>query len=305
MNDPFRFSITPFLNTRQFYVGLENGQVDPGFPIAVEHNHSPVKDQKLVCGCLEATTLSMGKYVTLKLVSHTDALPVDPVAVAAGLTYREGNGTFVHVGSGLDEPQDLVGARVGIHDRTLAMTYHKTILEERFDILPDDVEWVVDTHHRLTERFEQGDVDAVERVNDWYWDLREDDDYRLLYDMGQEYHAITGRFPVVHLVSVDGDLYREQPRRIAAFVEALGRSRDYREEHYESILEALVTEGDSEWNDEHSLDTLRRATRGVDCPFHLGREVRATVVDWMERAARYGVFQTMPLTTDRLFPDPP
>lgn len=159
-----RFSITPFYNTRQFYHGLESGAIDPGFDLAVEHNHSPVKDQKLV--------------------SHTDVVPTDPVAVAAGLTYREGNGLFVRA-TDTETPTELDGARVGIHDRTLAMTYHKAVLEERFGVDPDDVKWVVDTHQRLGERMASGDLDAVERINDWYWAWRDDEDYRLLYDIGR------------------------------------------------------------------------------------------------------------------------
>jgi ABC-type nitrate/sulfonate/bicarbonate transport system substrate-binding protein len=304
----FRFSTTPFYNTRQFYYGVERGAVESAIDIAVEHNHSPTKDQKLICGELDATTMSMGKYVTSKLVSDTDVVPVDPLAVAAGLTYREGNGMFVRTDAAFEDPADLAGARVGIHDTTLAMTYHKAILEERYDLAPDDIEWVVDTHQGLGERMEQGDLDAVERINDWYWGYREGEQYRLLYDMGQEWHAHFGYYPLVHLIAVDSTIYDEHPDRIEAFVSALQRSRSYRDEHYEHILESFLDErtddGEStgEWEGERSVAALKRVTDGVDAPFELGDRQRQNVADWMTYADRYGVFTKPPIPDERLFP---
>jgi ABC-type nitrate/sulfonate/bicarbonate transport system substrate-binding protein len=299
----FRFSITPFYNTRQFYHALETGQVDPGFDLALERNHSPVKDQKLVCGDLDATTMSMGKYVTAKFVGHTDVVPTDPVAVAAGLTYREGNGTFVRADSHLQEPADLAGARVGIHDTTLAMTYHKAVLAERFGVAPDDVEWVVDTHQGLGERMARGDVDAVERINDWYWAWRGGDDYRLLYDMGQAWHDEFGYYPLVHLVAVDREQYGDDPDRIDALVGALRASREYRDEHRTEILRSFVESGVGEWEGERTVAALERATGGVECPFDLGASRRRNVRDWTAFAERFGVFESPPFDDDRLFPE--
>lgn len=298
----FRFSTTPFLNTRQFYYGLETDVVDTTLDLAVEHNHSPVKDQKLLCGNLDATTMSMGKYVTAKLVSHTDVVPVDPVAVAAGLTYREGNGLFVAADAGIDDPADLVGKRIGIHDTTLAMTYHKAVLEERFGVGPDEVTWVVDTHQGLGDRMADGDLAAVERINDWYWACREGEEFRMLYDVGQEWHAEFGYYPLVHLVSVDGSIAEEDPERVEAFVDALQQSRAYRDDNYEAILQGFV-EGDSgEWTGELTIDALRPVTDGVDCPFVLADAQRQNVRDWMGYADRYGVFESVPIGDDRLFP---
>lgn len=299
----FRFSITPFYNTRQFYHGLEAGHVDPGFDLAVERNHSPVKDQKLVCGELDATTMSMGKYVTAKFVSHTDVVPTDPVAVAAGLTYREGNGTFVRGDAPIDDPTDLAGARVGIHDTTLAMTYHKAVLAERFGVAPEDVAWVVDTHQGLGERMERGDLDAVERINDWYWAWRGGDDYRLLYDMGREWHAEFGYYPLVHLVAVDGDVAEGAPERVAAFVDALRESRAYLADNRGSVLESFVAEDGGEWTGRRTVEALRRVCDGVDAPFELGEDQRRNVRDWMTYADRYGVFAEAPIADERLFPD--
>ncbi|PSQ18740.1 hypothetical protein BRD00_04045 [Halobacteriales archaeon QS_8_69_26] len=300
--DEFRFGTTPFSNTRQFYYALETGAVDPGFPLTVEHHHSPVKDQKLVCGDLDATTMSMGKYVTVKLVSHTDAVPVDPLAVAAGLTYREGNGLFVGADADLDDPADLADRRVGIHDTTLAMTYHKAVLEERFDLPPDRIEWVVDDHHSLGERFEAGDLDAVERINDMYWAMREDPAYRMLYDVGQEWHGLHGYYPLIHLVAVDRAAHDADPDRIDRLVATLRESRAYRNDHRDDILATFLEEEGGEWTGEETVEALRRATDGVDCPFELGADQRRNVREWTAAADRYGVFESVPIDDDRLFP---
>ncbi|MWV38436.1 MqnA/MqnD/SBP family protein [Natrialba sp. INN-245] len=304
MTETLKFSTTPFYNTRQFYYALETGEVTPTLgDVSVEHNHSPRKDQLLLTGELDATTMSMGKYVTSKLVSHTDVVPTDPLAVAAGLTYQRGNGMFVRADSGIDDPQDLIGKRVGIHDRSLAMTYHKAILEDRFDVGPDDVEWVVDTHQGLAERMESGRLDAVERINDWYWGLEEDPDYELLYDMGVEWDELTGYRPLVHLVCVDRSVYDAHTERVTAFVDALGRSRAYRNENYEAVLTAFLEETDTgEWEGEQTVEALRQVTDGVDCPFVLESDQRENVRDWMEYADRYGVFERPPIADERLFP---
>lgn len=299
----FRFSTTPFLNTRQFYYPLEAGLVDAPAELSVEHNHSPAKDQKLLCGDLEATTMSMGKYVTAKLVSHTDTVPVDPQAVATGLTYREGNGLFVRQGGRVEEPADLSGARVGIHDTTLAMTYHKAVLEERFGVAPDDIEWIVDTHEALGRRMDRKELDAVERINDWYWGLREGETYRLLYDMGQEYQAAFGYYPLVHLIAVDGAVRESEPGRVSGCLDALRASRSYASEHTDEVIEAMLEDGGGEWGGEPTVTAVRRVTQGVDCPLELGEMQRQNVREWMDRADRYGVFESAPIADDRLFPE--
>lgn len=300
----FRFSTTPFYNTRQFYHALAAGHVDPGFDLAMERNHSPVKDQKLLCGELDATTMSMGKYVMARSLAGTDVLPADPVPVAAGLTYREGNGMFVRADASFDAPADLAGARVGIHDTTLAMTYHKAVLAERFDVDPATVDWVVDTHQGLGDRMAAGELDAVERINDWYWAWRDGDDYRLLYDVAREWHAAFGYHPLVHLVVVADAVVAATPGRVEAFVDALQASGEYLAANRASVIEAFVAEEDGgEWTGERTVEALRRVCDGVDAPFDLGDAQRRNVRDWMTHADRYGVFAAVPLDDERLFPD--
>lgn len=134
-DDSFRFSITPFYVTRQYYYALETDAVTPeGFDLEIEYNHSPIKDQVLICGDVDATTMSMGKYILAKSISNSYVLPTDPFAIATSLTYKQGNGLFVRSDSGINDPQDLEGKRLGIHDKSMVLVYHKAILEENYDV---------------------------------------------------------------------------------------------------------------------------------------------------------------------------
>ncbi|MFB6296919.1 MAG: MqnA/MqnD/SBP family protein [Salinirussus sp.] len=299
---PFRLCTTPFLNTRQFYYPVEAGLVAAPPELRIERDHSPTKDQRLLCGELAATTMSMGKYVTAKLVSHTDVLPVDPEAVAAGLTYREGNGLFVRRDGGIGTVADLAGARVGIHDTTLAMTYHKAVLAERFGVDPAGIEWVVDGHRALGRRMDDGDLDAVERINDHYWDWRDGETHRLLYDVGREWHAEFGYYPLVHLIAVDSTRRASDPDRVGAVLDALRASRSYATDHTDEVLEAILEDGSDEWEGERTVAAARRVADGVDCPLELGETQRRNVREWMDYADRYGVFDSAPIADDRLFP---
>lgn len=292
-----RFSVTPFWNTRQFYYPLERGWVDSETPIDIEHNHSPIKDQKLLTGDLDATTMSMGKYVMVKLISHTDVLPIDPLAVATGLTYRRGNGLFAHDASEIDQPGDLVGESVGIHDRSLAMTYHKAILEEQFGVDPDTIDWIVDDHGGLHDRYLDGELAAVERINDWYWDLEGDPAHRLLYDMGSAWQERFGYHPLVHLIAVDRTLYEESPARIEAFLQSLRRSREFLAANPQQVRGAV-----SKRSSEDSPPTDAPGWEEVECPLLLEEHHQNNVRTWMELADRYGVFEKPPIPDDRLFP---
>jgi ABC-type nitrate/sulfonate/bicarbonate transport system substrate-binding protein len=288
----FTFGVTPFYVTRQYYYGLEQGFADPeGLNLTIEYNHSPRKDHVLLFGEVDATTISMGKYVLSKLISGTYTLPVDPFALLTSLTYENGNGLFVHADSDVEEPADLAGKRLGIHDKSMVYTYHNAILEDRYDVPVDEIEWVFDTHQGLTTRMADGDLDAVERVGDWYWNLRTSDDHEMLYDMGEQWHELQGYYPIVHLIATKRSLYDDHPEAMANFIDAVQESGRYRDEHYEEILQAFVDEPDSasEWTGERTVEGLREITGTSFCPFTMERAQKQNIQDWIAYARRYDV----------------
>lgn len=303
-NINLQFSITPFYITRQFYYALEQGIVEPdGIDLEIEYNHSPIKDQVLICGKVDATTMSMGKYILAKTISDTYTLPTDPFAVATSLTYERGNGLFVHEDSDIKDPQDLEGKRLGIHDKSMVLTYHKAILEELYDVDVDSIEWVFDTHQGLTGRMADRNIDCVERVGDWYWNLATSPDHNMLYDMGDKWEHFKGYYPIVHVVPVDKDLYDDQPDKIGSFVEALQASGQYREENYDAIIEAFANEADSEteWTGSRDIEQLKQITGKALSPFTLEEPQRKNFRDWMEYAVKYDVLSE-PISEERLYP---
>jgi ABC-type nitrate/sulfonate/bicarbonate transport system substrate-binding protein len=288
----FTFGITPFYVTRQYYYALEQGIAKPeGMNLTMEYNHSPHKDHVLLFGEVDATTISMGKYVLAKLISDTYTIPVDPFALLTSLTYENGNGLFVHADSDIEEPADLAGKRLGIHDNSMVYTYHNAILEEEYGVPVDEIEWVFDTHQGLTTRMEERDIDAVERVGDWYWNLRTSDDHQMLYDMGELWNDMHGYYPIVHLIATKRSLYDEHPEAMDGFIDAVQQSGQYREDHYEEILQAFVDEPDSEieWVGERTVEDLREITGKSLCPFTMGPTQKQNIRDWIDYARQYGV----------------
>lgn len=303
-NEPFVFSLTPFYVTRQFYRGLETGDTVPAdLDLELEYHHSPTKDHVLLFGSVDATTISLGKFVLAKTISHTYTLPTDPLMAATALTYERGNGMFVREGGDVDSPADLAGKRVGIHDKSMVFVYHNAILEDLYGVPVDEIEWVFDTHQGLTRRMAEGDIDAVERVGDWYWNLRASDDHRMLYDMAAQWNELEGYDPIVHVIGVDDAAYDQRPDDADAFVEALQQSAQYRNENYEDILTTFAAESDekTEWTGEKTVEELRHVTNNSQAAFELTDDDREKVRDWMEYAARYGVIAE-PLSDDRLYP---
>lgn len=296
-----RFSITPFNYTRQFYYAIEEGIVRPdGVSVDVVYKHSPQKDQAIVCGDVDATTMSLGKYVISKSISHTDVFPNDPLAVGAGLSYRRGSGLFTTTDSNVTDPADLEGARLGIHDQSGAMTFHKAILDHHFDVDVDAIEWVVDTHQNLSTAFETGRVDVVERVGDWYWNYLDDPEVELLYDLAEGWNQLEGAYPLIHLLVMDRSFCEANPSTVESFLRALGDSRDYRDEHYHDVLTALRDENSDEGN-EQSIERLQRITDTATLPVTLDEEAKANVRAWMEYAVEYEVLPET-VSDDRLFP---
>lgn len=299
-----RFSVTPFYYARQFYYALEQGIVEgDGVDVAIEFRHSPAKDHAITCGAVDATTMSLGKYVLARAVGHLDLFPVDPLAVGVGLCYEQGSGLFAAAGSAIRDPADVEGARIGIHDRSAAMTYHKAILENLYGIDLDTVTWVVDTHQKLTTAFEEGEVDVVERVGDWYWSYLEDPSSILLYDLAEAWKALEGDYPIVHLLVVDEALQADRPSAVDSFLDGVAASRKYRNENYEEVLEAFVAEPEpaSEWTGERTVDALRRITDTAMLPVTLDETKKENVRSWMAYAVEYGVMEK-PLSGEELFP---
>lgn len=302
---PLSLGTTPFYVTRQYYYAIEEGIVVPdGVDLTFRYLHSPLKDHALLCGDVDATTMSVGKFVLAKTISHTATLPTDPVPLGAETVIHPGcNGIFARHDAAIESPDDLHGKRLGIHDRSFGLVVQKAILERQFGVSISDIEWVVDTHQNLLSKLQAGDIHALDRVGDWYWDLRESEDHVMLYDTAEQWHDLHGYYPAVHLLCVDDEYLAEHRVAVGSLVSALHRSAQYRDEHTDEVLEALIENNAhpaTEHVSEQTLPDLERMANTLTMPFELEPVHRQQITDWMEYAVEYGVLDS-PVPEERLF----
>ena len=174
------------------------------------------------------------------------ALPVFPSRV-----FRH-NSMYVNVDAGIDQPQDLVGRRVGIPEYLqTANFWARGILQDEYGVRPEDLRWVRgDTEklklplptnlditqappgRTLSDLLEAGEIDAlISPRKPACIEARSPRVRRLFPDYPQveaEYYHRTGHFPIMHLVAIRRHVY-ERDRSIArrlydAFVEAKRRA---------------------------------------------------------------------------------
>jgi len=197
--------------------------------------------------------LSMGKYCSLRAGGDDSivAIPVFPSRV-----FRH-SALFVRYGSDVESPSDLKGRRIGIPEWTQTATiYARGLLASQYGVplatvawyqggvnepgreegipvaLPPGISCTTVTDRTLTDMLIAGDLDALisarppeefERGTGRMVRLIED--YRLVEE---DYFRDSGVFPIMHVVALRADVYREHPwvamSLYKAFEEAKRRS---------------------------------------------------------------------------------
>ncbi len=184
----------------------------------------------------DAAEMSTSTLMMMYTHGRTDlvGLPVFP-----SRTFRH---AFIYVrdDSGIVEPQDLIGKRVGVQDyQATAYIWLRALLEHEFGVTPRDMTWYVGgldvtkqlerLHHApppgvdirmlqgttLEEALRAGDLDVVMTPEDlvstsplppnWH---RLFPDYR---EREREYFQRTGFFPIMHCVVMRRDVYEANP----------------------------------------------------------------------------------------------
>ena len=161
---------------------------------------------------------------------------------------------FCGVNSGIREPRDLIGKRVGMDLYRLTVgLWSRGILQERYGVKPNQIHWftseaegagfevpadvkVTIAHEDVEDLLLRGDVDAVIAPNVLKCFRAGDPRVRRLFTpcrpVVEQYFAETGIFPITHTVVVGEKLLRREPwivdRIVAAFDEAVAVcSREY------------------------------------------------------------------------------
>src|SRR5262245_23811165 len=203
----------------------------------------------------DASEMSLSNYMIA--LGHGDrrfvAIPVFPSRV-----FRHSY-IWVNANSGILEPRDLIGKRVGIADYSMtALLFIRGMLKHEYDVLPEDIHWFrrrsehvpikapaalridnIEKGQTLDGLLEEGKLDAVALTSPPHSFQSGSLRVRRLFpnakEVEAEYYRRTRIFPIMHLVVLRREIY-ERNRSIAtaltkAFQTAKQQAYERLEEH--------------------------------------------------------------------------
>ena len=228
------------------------------------------------------------------------------------------SGIFVRRGSGIREPRDLEGRRVGVGEYRMSIAvWARGILAADHGVDPRAIEWCTARREAavdpaagritllpdgppLAERLAAGEIDALiaPRIPPAFRSDT-DADERLFPEPRQverEYFARTGIFPMLHLVVMRRSLHAEQPWVASSLYRAFVAAKEACYRELEQTMEGLrVT---APWF-EHHLDDVRRVMSADYWPY--GLEANRTALETFCRYAHEQQVISRPVAVDELF----
>jgi 4,5-dihydroxyphthalate decarboxylase len=187
----------------------------------------------------DAAEMSLSSYVTALGAAGADA-PFVAIPVFPSRAFRH-NGIYIHAGSGIEKPSDLVGRTVGVPEYQLtANVWIRGILADRHDVpvssvhyrtggmhqpgrvekqalnLPPEIDVApIPSDRTLADMLVTGEIDALyaprtpRPIAEGRPEVR-----RLFADpraVEEQYAAETGIFPIMHVVVLRRDVYEARP----------------------------------------------------------------------------------------------
>jgi len=236
---------------------LETGEVTvDGVDLTIDHDR-PGRLFQRVTGVdaderFELTEMSLS---TLVLWTARGDCPYVGIPVFPSRYFRHGM-IFVNDDAGIEEPEDLRGATVGIfteYQMTMATTI-RGILQDDYDVRPEEVTWVTAREEKipldlpegvdvtvadddLHDMLDRGDLDALFTYKPPA--VLGDGVSRLFPDfkaVEKDYYERRDVFPIMHTVVLHEDLYAEAPAVATALYDAMVRAKDL-------VLERLYNPG--------------------------------------------------------------
>lgn len=162
---------------------------------------------------------------------------------------------FVRDGSGIEQPADLVGRRVGVQDyQATAYLWLRALLQHEFGVAPSDFTWYVggldveSPLHRMQHDpppgvdiqflppdatvegwLREGKLDAVMTPEELVATSASPPNWHRLFpdheERELEYYRRTGFFPIMHCVVVRRDVYEQNPWAAVSLVDAFERAK--------------------------------------------------------------------------------
>jgi 4,5-dihydroxyphthalate decarboxylase len=233
---------------------LIDGRVKPG---GIELDISVLKPRELFPRMLndrefDVAELSLSSYASLVA---RDLSPFVAIPVTLSKLFRH-DAIYVRKGAGIERPQDLRGKRVGTtqYGATASITI-KGLLSDEFGVQPSDMRWFVGGLNTPTEKpliplnlpkdvsleflgpgrtlegmLAAGELDALFSILIPQMFLDGSPQIARLFPdfktVEKDYFRRTGIFPVMHIVAIKKDVYRENPWVAKSLYRAFCEARD-------------------------------------------------------------------------------
>jgi 4,5-dihydroxyphthalate decarboxylase len=157
--------------------------------------------------------LSLASYVTMKGRSEC---PFVALPVALSKFFRH-SCIYIRSDARITKPADLRGKRVGTTQlSSTAAVFMKGMLEHEYGVRSDEIHWYIGGLTSPTPR-PLIPLNLPEKFKIDFLNYKEAE---------QDYYRRTGIFPVMHIVVVRDDVYREHPWVAGSLYRALCRARD-------------------------------------------------------------------------------
>ncbi|MBI4525432.1 MAG: ABC transporter substrate-binding protein [Deltaproteobacteria bacterium] len=245
----------------------------------------------------DAAELSMGSYL---LTREKDLPPFIAIPVFPSRAFRH-SGIYINTESGIREPKDLIGKKVGVSEYQITMaTWVRGILQHEYGVPPESMKWFtggeeqpgrvdkvkhdlprgvditpIGPEKTLSSMLERGELDAMFAPYMPLPFVKRSPKVRRLFtnfrEVEKDYYRRTKIFPIMHTVAIRQEIYQKHPwvaqNLFKAFSEA---KRLCQESMYEfSALKYMLAWSIAEMEEERELFGDDRWPYGLEPNLHV------------------------------------
>ncbi len=193
----------------------------------------------------DASELSLSSY----LIARTLGKPLIAIPVFPARAFRH-SCIFVNTRSGIREPRDLIGKKVGLAEfQQTATVWVRGVLQHEYGIDLEKIRWFTWTKQRMEiemprrydvtqippgrapdEMLAEGELDAIICANLFPSFVNGAPNVRRLFENYKEvesaYYKKTGIFPIMHTVVIREELWKESPWIATSLFKAFQRAKE-------------------------------------------------------------------------------
>jgi 4,5-dihydroxyphthalate decarboxylase len=193
----------------------------------------------------DASELSLSSY----LIARSMGKPLIAIPVFPARTFRHAY-VFVNNKSGINQPGDLIGKKVGVADfQQTATVWMRGILQHEYNVHPEKVQWFtwqqtrmeIDLPNRYSieaisagkdpeEMLRRGELDAVILAYLFPSLINGVPEVRQLFDnpknVEQAYYEKTKIFPTMHTVAIREELWKKHPWIAVSLFKAFQQAKE-------------------------------------------------------------------------------